>query len=99
MAWTIAIILLVLLIWQTMATRRLAKKLNILSEYTQFLLFHPKVYADHRQKYGVFLKSIGDKDVVNQAMLSYQMIENIAIQCTDSITLANAIKRANPEDV
>ncbi len=99
MAWTIAIILLVLLIWQTMATRRLAKKLNILNEYTQFLLFHPKVYADHRLKYGAFLKSIGDKDVVNQAMLSYRIIEDIAVQGADSFPLANTIKRANPEDM
>ena len=99
MAWTITIILLVLLIWQTMATRRLAKKLNILNEYTQFLLFHPKVYADHRLKYGGFLKSIGNQDVTNQATLSYRAIEDMAIQGEGAFLLANAHKRANPEDM
>lgn len=99
MAWTIALILLLLLIWQMSATKRLARKLNSLNEYTQFLLFHPNVYADHRSKFGNFLKSINGKDAANQAMLSYQVIEEMAVQGDGTFLLANAIKRATPEDI
>lgn len=99
MAWIIAVILLLLLIWQASATKRLAQKLNSLNEYTQFLLFYPNVYTDHRSKFGDFLKSIKGKDASDQAMLSYQVIEEMAIQGEGTFLLANAIKRANPEDI
>ncbi len=99
MAWIITAILLLLLIWQILLARRFAKKLNVLNEYTQFLLFHPKVYADHRAKFGNFLKSIVDKDPTNRAMISYQVIERMALQLGDTILLPNVVKRANPEDM
>ena len=99
MAWIISAILLLLLIWSILIARRFAHKLNILNEYTQFLLFHPKVYEDHRKKFGNFLKSLEDKDPTNQAMMSYQVTEWMALQLGDKILLANVVKRANPEDM
>lgn len=84
--------------FQFFAATSAYKKLNTLNEYVQFLLFHPEVYNNHREK---FLRFVADKSTASssdQTMASYQMIEDIAIQLQASILLANVASRGRQQD-
>jgi len=79
--------------WQFSATRSAYRKLNTLNEYVQFLLFQPNVYNDHSEKFLGFVAEKSNASVSNQAMASYQVIENMAIQLGDHILVANVASR------
>lgn len=89
MLWVLITLLAVVAFWQFSASRSAYRKLNTLNEYVQFLLFQPLVYEDHRQKLLTFVSQNSSRSVTDQAMASYQAIENIALQLEGEILLAN----------
>ena len=75
------------------AARAAYKKLNVLNEYTQFLLFHPEVYANHREKFIAFVSETRGAGVSQQAMATYQSVENMAGEVHEATLLANVMSR------
>lgn len=99
MAWIIATLGVLAFLAQRKAYKMALNDLNSLNEYTQFLLFHPQVYADHRLKFRTYLESIKDVDTASNAIFSYKVIEGMAKQGESKIILANTIMRGKPEDM
>src|SRR5262245_30761046 len=97
--WIIVGILLLFVLWQAFVIKTQYRKLNSLNEYTQFLLFNPEVYRDHRSKFFDFLRSVENQNSTSKAMMSYQVIEDIATKLNQSILLANTVKREDSDDV
>ncbi len=94
MAWILAAVFAVLAAFELYTARSACRKLNTLNEYVQFLLFQPKVYNDHRDKFLSFLSQMDKTDVGAQAMASYQAVENMALALEDKILLANVLSRS-----
>jgi len=98
MLWVLVTLLVVVAFWQFSASRSAYRKLNTLNEYVQFLLFQPQVYEDHRQKLLTFASQNSSRSVTDQAMASYQAIENMALQLEGKILLANVKMRGSHDD-
>jgi hypothetical protein len=95
--WILVALAVLACLFELKAYKLALKKQNLLNEYTQFLLFNPEVYKDHRFKFRAFLESIGDKNAVEKAMISFQMIEGMAEQLEKDIVIANAMIREKPK--
>lgn len=93
LSWFIAGAFALVAISQFSAARSTYRKLNTLNEYIQFLFFQPKVYDDHRAKFLGFVAEKYNASVSDQAMASYQAIENIAIELENKILVANVASR------
>ena len=91
--WIFTIVFALLALLQFTAAKRAYRKLNILNEYVQFIFFQSKVYNDHRDKFLGFVAENSSSSVTDQAMSSYQAIENMAIQLHDEIIVANVESR------
>lgn len=94
MVWILVVVLAIIAIFEFLASRGAYRKLNALNEYTQFLLFHPEVYKDHKTKFLPILVNNSDLKVNEQAMASYNFIENMAVTLCEHIFLANVVTRA-----
>ena len=95
MSWLIAGFFALVALWQISAARSAYRKLNTLNEYIQFILFQPKVYNDHREKFLGFVAESCTASPPDQAMASYQAIEDMAINLEDKIFVANVVSRSH----
>jgi hypothetical protein len=93
MSWLLVGVFALVAVWQFSSARSACRKLNTLNEYVQFLLFQPKLYNDHREKFLGFVAEKSMASVSYQAMASYQAIENMAIQLEDKILVSNVASR------
>lgn len=93
LSWIFVGIFAIIAFQQFSAAKSAYQKLNILNEYLQFLLFQPKVYSDHREKFLGFVAEKASASVSDQAMASYQAIENMAAQIYGSVLIANVQSR------
>ena len=98
LSWLLVGIFALVAFWQFSASRAAYRKLNTLNEYIQFLLFQPKVYNDHREKFLKFVAEKSTASVSDQAMASYEAIENMAIQLEDKILVANVASRGQRQE-
>jgi hypothetical protein len=96
--WILAGIFAIVAFLQFTAAKSAYQKLNVLNEYIQFLLFQPKVYNDHRDKFLGFVAQRASASVSDQAMASYQAVENMAAQLYDHVLLANVKMRSQPHE-
>ncbi|MBI3807280.1 MAG: hypothetical protein HY281_07165 [Nitrospirae bacterium] len=94
MIWTLVAVFAAVALFEFNAARQAYRKLNALNEYVQFLLFQPKVYKDHQEKFLLFVSQNRKKDVSDQAMASYQAIEQMVHALQDEILLANVKSRS-----
>ena len=94
MPWILAAVLAAAALLELNAARSAYRKLNAVNEYVQFLFFQPKVYNDHREKFLSFVCQSGEGDVSDQAMASYQAVDDMALALEDKILLANVISRS-----
>lgn len=92
--WVFAGVFAMIAFLQFTAAKSAYRKLNILNEYVQFLLFQPKVYSDHREKFLGFVAEESIASVSDHAMASYQAIENMATQLYDRVLTANVLSRS-----
>lgn len=97
-SWLLSGIFGLVAFWQFSAARSAYRKLNTLNEYVQFLLFQPKVYNDHREKFLGFVAEKSMTSVSDQAMASYQAIEKMAIQLEDKMLMANVASRGQRQE-
>ena len=98
MSWLLAGVFVLVALWQFSAARSAYRKLNTLNEYVQFLLFQPEVYNDHREKFLGLVAEKSTASVSDQAMASFEAIENMAIQLEDKILLANVSSRGQRQE-
>lgn len=96
--WIVAGVLAIVALLQFTAAKSACLKLNTLNEYVQFLLFQPEVYNDHRDKFLGFVAQQSSAAVADQAMASYQAIENMAAQLFDDALLANIKMRSQSQE-
>ncbi len=94
MTWVVVGILAVVVLFEIFALKSAYRKLNSLNEYVQFLLFQPEIYKDHREKFLSLVSQNSKADFSNQAMASYQAIENMALGLKDKILLSNMKNRS-----
>ena len=92
MAWALVAVLLAFSIFQFSAARRAYWKLNALNEYVQFLIFQPQVYEDHRKKFLAFVSQNTSSSISDQAMASYQAIDDMAAKLENTDALLSNVK-------
>lgn len=98
--WVLAAIFAVFALFELSAAKSSYRKLNDLNEYVQYLLFHPQVYGDHREKFLSYVAQLGEADVTQRAMASSRAVEYMAIGLADKILLPNILSRSgvHPDD-
>lgn len=81
---------------QLFAYRHLARKLNSLNEYIQFVLFLPEVYENHRNKFLDFLNDSGIADPMKLTHASWEAIEKMAAILEGDVLVHNFVARSDP---
>ena len=77
------------------SSRHMANRAESLTEYIEFLLMHPDVYNDHRQKYLGLLQTINEqhKDPIKVKFVAANSVSDIAARLYDRAMIANVVLR------
>lgn len=89
-------VLIALVGFQLFTYRHLMHKLNRLNDYTQFLLFVPMIYRDHRGKFLDYLETCTIDDPIKLTHRSYEIIEDMSNKIASDIVLHNLAARMDP---
>lgn len=96
------VLFILLGLYQVAFSRHMARHVEFLSEYVEFLLQNRVVYADHRAKYAAMLRALAAKSpkmpLREVASTSKRSIDNLAESMHRHAAVSNAMGRARVDD-